>query len=126
MTMNIDFRTLIVLLAVLVLAANQFIKSKGDKQDKRALIKDGALLIDVRSPGEFAEGHIEGALNIPYNAIVEEINEANKDRAIIVYCYSGSRSGAAKKYLEKDGFTQVINGGSFKNMKRELTAPAVK
>ncbi|RKX46044.1 MAG: rhodanese-like domain-containing protein [Verrucomicrobia bacterium] len=85
-------------------------------------MKDGALVIDTRSPGEFSHGHIEGALNIPYNAIAGKIgaHTKNKSTQIIVYCHSGARSGAAKRSLGGAGYTNVVNGGSLHRMRKIL------
>lgn len=91
--------------------------------DIPALIKDGALVIDVRSAGEFSGGHIEGAINIPHTVISKEIalHEVDKTKVVIVvYCRSGARSSAAKKSLEGAGYTNVINGGGLRDMRKIL------
>jgi len=69
------------------------------------------MLIDVRSPEEFAEGHIPGAVNMPYDAIDDYINEleGNKDKPIIVYCRSGRRAKLAMKVLEALEFSEVMH-----------------
>ncbi len=98
----------------------------GGKADKGAdipgLIKKGALLIDTRTPGEFSHGHIEGAINIPYDIIAEKIGQhtTDKSKAIIVYCRSGARSSMAKQALLRTGHTHVVNGGGLHRM-RKLT-----
>ncbi len=63
------------------------------------LVEHGALIIDTRTADEFAAGHIEGAINLPYNVIGNAIkdHEPLHTRSIIVYCHSGARSAAAKK-----------------------------
>lgn len=90
--------------------------------DISALIQGGALVVDVRSPGEFSGGHIEGAVNIPYDVISREIAKhgADKDRAIILYCHSGARASAAKKALLQMGYAQVVNAASLRNMRKIL------
>lgn len=90
--------------------------------DLPALIRNGALVIDTRTAGEFAGGHIEGAINIPYDMIgnVIEKHEPEKSTTIIVYCHSGARSAAARKSLETAGYTHVINGGGLHHMQRAL------
>ncbi len=90
--------------------------------DIPALIKDGALVVDTRTAGEYAGGHIDGAINIPYNAIAEKIGaHANgNSRQIIVYCHSGARSGAAKRSLISAGYTDVVNGGSLHRMRKHI------
>jgi rhodanese-related sulfurtransferase len=98
-----------------------FLSGRADKDaDIPALLKDGALLIDTRTPGEFSSGHIEGAVNIPHNLIAQKIGDHPKDQTIIVYCHSGARSGAAKRALEQAGYTRVVNGGSLSRMRRQL------
>jgi len=79
------------------------------------LINNGALLIDVRSAGEYESGHIEGSLNIPHTDI-EALADAigtDKDRQVVVYCRSGGRSGSAQEQLEKLGFTGVFNATGY-------------
>jgi phage shock protein E len=90
--------------------------------DIPALINDGALVIDVRSAGEFSGGNIQNSINIPHPVISHEIADhaPDKNQALIVYCFSGARSAAAKKSLESIGFTQVINGGSLSDMSKLL------
>lgn len=103
--------------------ANMLFRGGADKEvDIPALIKNGALVIDTRTAGEFAGGHIEGAINIPYDIIgnVIEKHETDKSISIIVYCHSGGRSAAAKKYLEHAGYTNVVNGGGLHHMQQAL------
>ena len=80
-------------------------------EQMETLIKQGAIVIDVRSPQEFAEGHIPGAICIPEYNIQREIrNEVpNINSLIIVYCDSGVRSKNAQKRLQKIGYKQVYN-----------------
>jgi len=90
--------------------------------DLPSLIKNGALVIDTRTSGEFAGGHIEGAINIPYDMIANVIGkyETDKSKPIIVYCHSGARSAAAKKSLMAAGYTNVVNGGSLHHVHHAL------
>jgi rhodanese-related sulfurtransferase len=79
----------------------------------RALVKEGALLLDVRSPGEFATGHVDGAKNIPVNELGAKAKALGpKDKPIILYCASGTRSAMARGMLKAQGFTQVFNLGA--------------
>lgn len=88
----------------------------------KKLISDGATVIDVRSATEYASGHIENALHIPHNAIAQKIAHVfpDKEAPIIVYCHSGPRAAFALNVLEKAGYTQVVNGRSYSNMRRHL------
>ena len=72
----------------------------------------GAILLDVRTPQEYREGHIPDSKNVPLQAIdkVEAIVE-NKDTALYVYCYSGARSRQAVGQLQHMGYTNVTNIG---------------
>jgi rhodanese-related sulfurtransferase len=82
-------------------------------------IRDGALLVDVRSRGEFARGHLAGAINIPLDTIATNMGRLGTDRhrPILLYCVSGFRSGKAEKALRHQGFTQVLNVGGFGDLK---------
>ena len=79
------------------------------------MIDQGALIVDVRTPGEFKSGHLPGAKLIPVNQVSARINEfgADKNRPIVVYCQSGSRSGKAQGVLKQYGYTNVHNGGGY-------------
>ena len=77
-------------------------------------IPPNALLIDVRSHGEFASGHIEGALNVPLESVSHDFRRVSPDplAPVVVYCRSGMRSSQARSILRGMGYQQVINGGS--------------
>ena len=78
-------------------------------------IKEGGILIDVRNKQEFLEGHLEGAILIPYYEIRKKIVSIipNKDQTIILYCQNGGRSLKAYEILNKIGYanTYNLNGG---------------
>jgi phage shock protein E len=87
-----------------------------DPSAARRLVAEGALLLDVRTPAEFAEGHIHGALNIPIQALPERMSElSDADRAIVVYCRSGMRSARARQMLRRAGHTTVHDLGAMSN-----------
>jgi phage shock protein E len=92
-----------------------------------AAISKGALLVDVRSPSEFAEGSLPGAVNIPHGSVTERIAEfgSDKSRTVVVFCRSGGRAGIAEKTLRELGFTDVVNGGEYESI-REIQAAAGK
>jgi rhodanese-related sulfurtransferase len=77
------------------------------------LIQDGAFLVDVRSPDEFAGGSAKGAVNIPLDIISQQIKKFEGKKNIVVFCRSGNRSGQAKRILEDNGFKNVTNGGTW-------------
>ena len=83
----------------------------------KQLVEGGALLLDVRTPEEFAEGHVEGAINIDHGEVagrMDEIRElvgGDMHKPVVVYCRSGKRAGLAKQDLVDAGFDRVTNLG---------------
>lgn len=69
------------------------------------LVADGALLLDVRTPAEFSDGHVDGALNIAVQELESRLAELDPARPVVVYCRSGSRSAAAARLLRDRGFS---------------------
>jgi len=67
------------------------------------------IMLDVRTPEEYAEGHIKGAVLIPVQVLAERLAEVPKDKQVYVYCHSGKRSARASKLLAKHGFTNIEN-----------------
>lgn len=72
------------------------------------------IIIDVREPFEFMMGHVKDAINIPpakmMAGIPKQLADVPKDTEIILYCMSGARSGASMRFLQKYGFTNLVNG----------------
>ena len=79
-------------------------------------INGKTFLVDVRSPQEFASGSVKGAVNIPLDRVQSELSKFRDKENIVVFCRTGNRSGQAKTILEKNGITNVINGGSWQNV----------
>ncbi len=79
--------------------------------EARALVDKGATLVDVRSAGEFASGHVEGATNIPVGELASRLDELPSDKPVVVYCASGIRSARAKALLVARGYAEVHNLG---------------
>ncbi len=77
---------------------------------------DSAFLVDVRTPEEFAEGSVRGAVNIPLSEVANKIADFKGKKQIVVFCRSGNRSSQAIQILEKNGITNVINGGSWQDV----------
>lgn len=102
-------------LAVAVLGALGFLmlgRGDTDGTSARRLVERGALLVDVRTPEEFASGHIPGAVNIPVQALGGRMGELGaKDQSLVLYCRSGARSGHAATMLREAGFTAVHDLG---------------
>lgn len=68
-----------------------------------------SILLDVRSPQEFKEGHLNGAINVPLYELETCYNLNEKDKIIIVYCQSGIRSKKAIKILNRNGFKNLYH-----------------
>lgn len=90
----------------------------GQTADLQNLIEKGAFLVDVREPGEFAAGTVRGAVNIPLGSVAIQLNKFKGKENIIVFCRSGIRSGQAKTTLEQNGFKNVVNGGTWENVRQ--------
>jgi len=88
----------------------------GQTTDLKNIIEQGAFLVDVREPDEFAGGSAKGAVNIPLAAVPTELTRFKGKDNIIVFCRSGNRSGQAKTILEKNGFKNVVNGGTWEDI----------
>jgi rhodanese-related sulfurtransferase len=73
-----------------------------------------ATLLDVRTPGEFASGHVDGALNIPVQELAQRMSELPRDKGVVVYCHSGGRSAAAADMLRQAGY-EVEDVGAMPN-----------
>lgn len=91
----------------------KFLKSLFVKDNSAiiAAVEKGAVIIDVRTPNEFRQGHIQGSKNIPVNEIRSKIEMIKKwNKPVITVCLSGGRSAAARSVLSAAGI-EVYNGG---------------
>jgi len=88
---------------------------KGNNQLTEA-IRNGAFLVDVRTPAEFSSGSVKNAVNIPLNEVENQLSKFKNKKSIVVFCRSGGRSCQAKGILERNGFQNVINGGTWQNV----------
>lgn len=89
-----------------------------NKANLEAIINEGAFLVDVRTPMEFSSQKIKGSVNIPLDQLSSQISKFKNKNNIVVFCRSGNRSGQAKSILERNGITNVTNGGSVGNVKQ--------
>jgi len=81
-------------------------------QERLAQLRaNGAQIIDVRTPDEFAQGHAPGSRNLPLGELEAQLGTLRKDLPVLTCCASGMRSGMAAGILRKAGFTDVINAG---------------
>jgi phage shock protein E len=79
------------------------------------LLREGALIVDVRTPEEFGAGHLPGAVNIPLGELRSEVPRRvpDKDKVLLLHCRSGARSGIGKQQLQGMGYANVHNLGSY-------------
>lgn len=80
------------------------------------LIAKGAQIVDVRTPGEFAGGHAPNSVNVPLDRLESGLTQLDPSRPVIVCCASGTRSGMAAIILRRNGFSDVVNGGTWRNV----------
>ncbi len=95
------------------------------KRDNSALneaIAKGALLVDVRTPAEFAAGSVKGATNIPLDRIGQHADKLRKKASVVVCCRSGARSAQAKAILARQGCQNVVDGGSWQQVEQAVQA----
>ena len=83
-------------------------------------VENGAFVVDVRTPEEFAEGSVAGAVNIPLDEVESRVEEFRNKPSVVVFCKTGNRSGQAKEILEKNGVKSVTNGINVKTMEKEM------
>jgi rhodanese-related sulfurtransferase len=94
--------------------------SKTPATDYAGLVKNGALIIDVRTPGEYKDGHIKGAVNIPLDEIRGRIEDIRKKgKPVITCCRSGARSGMARSILQSAGI-ECHNGGAWDSLRNRI------
>ena len=93
----------------------------GNKTNYCELVKQGAVVLDVRSNAEFSGGSIKNSINVPLNEIENHLSKLkDKDKCIICCCASGMRSGVAKGILKSKGYTNVHNGGGWMGLNNKI------
>lgn len=86
------------------------------------LITEGALIVDVRTTGEYAHGHIDGSINIPLDKLSSNLKKMkDKNKTVITCCASGARSAAAKGVLTSNGYQNVVNGGAWHRLNQKIS-----
>ena len=110
-----NWTTSLIILAVV--AVVYMLKRVGQisRKDARSHLKNGALVIDVRSPAEFNSGHLSNAMNLPLEEIETALPRRVKDKnqLLLLHCQSGARSGVARKKLNGIGYVNAFNLGSY-------------
>ncbi len=93
----------------------------GAKVDYAQLVKEGAIILDVRSKGEYAGGHIKGSINISVDQLGNNLAKLkDKNKPVITCCASGMRSASAKNILKSNGYKEVHNGGSWMSLQNKI------
>ncbi len=107
------------IILLIVLSSLQCQKNEATQSQAAEKIKAGALIVDVRTPEEFQNGHFPGAVNIPVDQVENRLGEFGaREKPVVVYCRSGNRSGRAQKLLISKGWVDVTNGGALSEMLR--------
>lgn len=92
-----------------------------DKTDYAELVKNGAIIVDVRSKGEFASGHIKNSNNIPVDQLANNLSRLkDKNKPVITCCASGMRSSTAQNILKNAGYAEVYNGGGWMSLNNKI------
>ncbi|MFS0491188.1 Thiosulfate sulfurtransferase GlpE [Mycovorax composti] len=112
---------LIIIIGVVMLGIFKNLFGQKDNKQLKEALADNAYLVDVRTPSEFASGSVKGAVNIPLDKISGQLSKFKGKKNIVVFCRSGNRSGQAKQILEKNGFQNVVNGGTWNNVQKLIT-----
>jgi rhodanese-related sulfurtransferase len=84
-----------------------------------------SLLVDVRTPKEFAQGSVPGAVNIPLGMVKDRLNEFKNKKQVVVFCHSGIRAMFAKGILNRYGIKPVVNGGNVPRVNRKLQKQSI-
>jgi phage shock protein E len=94
----------------------------------RRYLEQGALVVDVRSVGEFRGGHLPDAVNLPLGELQDSLPRqvADKSRYLLLHCLSGTRSGIAMRQLKQAGYQNVFNLGSFHRARQIVAASTRK
>ena len=100
--------------------------SQGDSVGLRNALQKKAFLVDVRTPGEFASGSAPGAVNIPLDRVEQSLDRFKGQGTVVVFCRSGMRSSQAKDILVRNGFKDVVNGGTWEKVRDAKAALATK
>ncbi len=113
---------IIIILVVVIVIALLLLKRAGQTPDAEAQeqLKQGALVIDVRSPDEFASDHLRTAINIPLDEIETAlpIQVKDKNQVLLLHCQSGVRSAIAAHKIQGMGYTHASNLGSLSRAKK--------
>ena len=110
-----NWTTLVIIAVVVAIFLTISKAGQISAKDAATYLKNGALVIDVRTAGEFSSGHLTNAINIPLDEIATAVPQRVKDKSqvLLLHCASGMRSGMAQKKLKALGYTNAFNLGSY-------------
>ena len=115
--MRLPMNQLIYFIPILLIVVFFIVKQRGmaNEDQVKSAMQKGAKVIDVRSPQEYASGHLPMAINIPVSELEERVTQLapDKEQSLLLHCASGMRSGHGKSILERLGYKQVLNVGSY-------------
>jgi phage shock protein E len=111
----LNWTTILIVAAAIVVVMMMKKSGQIPARDAVTRLQNGALVIDVRSRGEFNSGHLARAINFPLDEIETALpgQVKNKNQVLLLHCASGMRSGAARSQLKRLGYTNVFNLGSY-------------
>ena len=96
-------------------------RSLSEIAEMKAAVSDGGVLVDVRTPTEFASGHARGAINVPLDELSRSVERiGDREQPVVVCCRSGARSRAATTVLRNAGYRQVLDLGRWTNWRRRI------
>lgn len=104
---------LLIVISIVMIGIFKNLFAQKNSEQLKEIVENGAFLVDVRTPAEFKQGTAKGAVNIPLDSIEHQLSKFRGKNHIVVFCRSGNRSEQAKKKLEKNGFENVVNGGTW-------------
>jgi phage shock protein E len=110
-----ELQNYLIPVAIVLFFGWRFFKFKKIKGLIPDYIKQGAVIVDVRSAGEYSQGSSPLSINIPLTEISRRASELDKNKPIILCCASGARSGAAVGILKSLGFKNIVNAGPWSN-----------
>jgi phage shock protein E len=114
--LHVDSTTITIAVVAAILAVKFLLTRRAPAAVVAEKIKSGATIVDVRSEAEFGRGGYRGAINVPLQALSGRLHRIPKDRPVVVYCASGSRSAMAARILRKAGFADVSNAGGLHHL----------
>lgn len=104
---------LVLILLMGLMSMNPELWAQSSEAGLQNMVRKGAFLVDVRTPQEFAQGHVQGSVNIPLDQVQSNLSQFKGKKNIVVFCRSGNRSTQAKRILDQNGIQNVYNGGTW-------------